>query len=123
MGIRTNGFEITGIPKKSKDADPSDSHHAPEWKERQMSRVKGLRRSSPQSMREDLENIYMLLFWFNGDGFQLARCNVGWLATRPSFSCPIPSSSRLGRCCSTEASLVTAVKPHQSTLLLEDRQE
>ena len=42
---------------------------------------------------------------------------------RPSFSCPIPSSSRRGWCCSTEASLVTAVQTHQTTLLFEDRQE
>ena len=33
-------------------------------------------------MKEELENIYMLLFRFVGDGFQLALCNVGWLATR-----------------------------------------
>ena len=63
---------------------------ASEWEERQKSRTEGLRsrlllwRSSPQSMREDLENVYMLLFWFVGNGFQLALCNVSWLATRES---------------------------------------
>ena len=62
-------------------------------------------------MRDDLENIYMLVFGFVGNGFQLALCNVSWLATgSPSFPCPIPSSSHRGPCCSTEASLVTAVK-------------
>ena len=35
-------------------------------------------------MREDLENIYMLLFRFVGNGFQLALCNVGWLANQES---------------------------------------
>ena len=63
-------------------------------------------------MREDLESIYMLLFRFVGNRFQLGLCNVGWLARprSPSFSCRIPSSSRRSRYCSTEASLVTAVK-------------
>ena len=41
----------------------------------------------------------------------------------PSFSCPTPSSSRCNQCCSTEASLVTAAKSHQTTLLFEYRQE
>ena len=55
--------------------------------ERQKGRVEGLRsrlllwRSPPQSTREDLENIYMLLFPFVGNGFQLALCNVSWLLT------------------------------------------
>ena len=35
-------------------------------------------------MRDDLENIYMLLFQFVGNGFQLAICGVSWLATRES---------------------------------------
>ena len=35
-------------------------------------------------MRDDLENIYMLLFRFVESGFQLALCNVGWLATQES---------------------------------------
>ena len=35
-------------------------------------------------MRDDLEIIYMLLFPFVGNGFQLAPCNVSWLATRGS---------------------------------------
>ena len=35
MGIQTSGGEIIGILKKIKDANPADSHHAPEWKERQ----------------------------------------------------------------------------------------
>ena len=73
--------------KEFKDADPADSHHSLEWTECQKSRVEGLRsrlllwRSAPQWMRDDLEIIYMLLFWFIGNGFQLALCNVGWLAT------------------------------------------
>ena len=41
-------------------------------------------RLSPESMRDDLENIYMLLFRFVGNGFQLALCSVRWLATRES---------------------------------------
>ena len=59
-----------------------------EWEERQKSTVKKLRsrlllwRSSPPSMREDLENIYVLLFRFVGNPFQLALCSVGWLTTR-----------------------------------------
>ena len=63
---------------------------APEWKDRQRSRMEGLRsrllmwRLSPESMRDDLENIYMLLFMYVGNGFQLAPCNVSWLATRES---------------------------------------
>ena len=47
---------------KFKDADPADSHHALEWTERQKSRIWGLRSRLPQWMRDDLENIYMLLF-------------------------------------------------------------
>ena len=35
-------------------------------------------------MRDDPENIYMLLFRFVGKGFQLALCNVSWLATQES---------------------------------------
>ena len=78
MGIPTRVGEIISIPKKIKDAGPVDSHHAPEWKERQRSRMEGLRsrllmwRLSPESMRDDLENIYVLLFRFVGNGFQLA---------------------------------------------------
>ena len=85
MVIQTSGGEIIGILKKIKDADPADSHHALE-----RSRKEGLRsrllmwRLSPESMRDDLENIYMLLFRFVGNGFQLALCSVSWLATRQS---------------------------------------
>ena len=89
MGMQTSGCEILGVLKRFDDADPADSHHAPAWKERQKSRVAGLRSrsllwSSSQSMREDQENIYMPLFRFIGNGFQLALCNVGWLATQQS---------------------------------------
>ena len=35
-------------------------------------------------MRDDQENICVLLFRFVGNRFQLALCNVGWLATRES---------------------------------------
>ena len=31
---------------------------------------------------DDLENIYMLLFRFLGNGFWLALCNMGWLVTQ-----------------------------------------
>ena len=62
-----------------------------EWEEkRQKSRMERLRRRvslwrlSPESMRDDLENIYMLLFGFLGNGFRLALCNLSWLATRES---------------------------------------
>ena len=61
-----------------------------EWKERQKTRIQGLRsrlllwRLSPESMRDELENIDMLLFRFVGNGFHLALCNVSWLATRES---------------------------------------
>ena len=85
MGIQRTGCEIIGILKKFKDADPADFHHAPEWKEREKSRNPKLRsrllmwRSSPESMRDGLENVYMLLFWFVGNGW-----NAGWLATRES---------------------------------------
>ena len=74
MRIRTSGGEIVGILKKIKDADPADSHHAPEWKERQKSRMEGLRsrlllwKSSSQKMRDDLEKTYMLLFMYDGNG-------------------------------------------------------
>ena len=33
-------------------------------------------------LRDDLENIYALLFRFLGNGFWLAMSNVGWLATQ-----------------------------------------
>ena len=33
-------------------------------------------------LRDDLENIYMLLFRFLGNGFRLALCSVGWLSTQ-----------------------------------------
>ena len=33
-------------------------------------------------LRDDLENIYMLLFPFVANGFKLALCNVGWLTTQ-----------------------------------------
>ena len=62
-----------------------------EWEEkRQKSRMEGPRRrllmwrSSPESMRDDLENINMLLFRFLGNGFRLALCNMSWLATQES---------------------------------------
>ena len=103
------GIQRSGILKKFKDADPADFHHAREWKERQKSRIQGLRsrllmwRLSPESMRDDLENI-LLLFRFVGNGFQLALCNVSWLATRESHCL-----RARGPCCSTEAP-VTAVK-------------
>ena len=89
MELHTSLREIIGTLKEFYDADPADSHHAPESKERQKSRPDGLRsrlllwRSSPQWMRDDLDNIYMLLFRFIGKGFQLALC-VGWLATQES---------------------------------------
>ena len=88
IGIRTSGGEIIGILKKIKDADPADSHHVSEWKECQKSRMEGLRsrlllwRSSPQWMRDDLENIYMKSNMYVGNGTQLALCNVGWLTAR-----------------------------------------
>ena len=33
-------------------------------------------------LRDDLENIYSLLFWFLGFGFRLAMSNVGWHMTQ-----------------------------------------
>ena len=33
-------------------------------------------------LRDDLQNIYALLFMFLGYGFSLAMCNVGWLDTQ-----------------------------------------
>ena len=86
MGIQRCGCEIIGILMKFKSADPGEFHHAPEWKERQKNRIEGLGSRllmwmlSPESMRDDLENIYLLLF-FVGNGFQLALCNVSLLAT------------------------------------------
>ena len=68
-------------------ADPADFHHALVWKERKISSVEGLTsrllmwRLSPESMWDDLENIYMLLFMYIGNGTQLALCSVSWLAT------------------------------------------
>ena len=87
MGIQTSGGEIIGIQKKINDADPADSHHAPEWKvaPEEQNGLRGrllLWRSSPQWMRDDLENIYTLLFMYVGNGTQLALCNVSWVATR-----------------------------------------
>ena len=41
-------------------------------------------RFSPESMRDDSENIYMLLLRFLGNGFRLALFNESWLATRES---------------------------------------
>ena len=38
--------------------------------------------ASSQSMRGDLENMHALLFRFLGNGFRLALCNVGKLATQ-----------------------------------------
>ena len=81
VGIRTSGGEINGILKKFKDADPADFHHAPEWKERQKSRIEGLKsrllmwRLSPESTRDGLESVYMVLFRFVGNG-----SSVSWLA-------------------------------------------
>ena len=54
-------------------------------------------------LRDDLEEVYALLFRFLGYGFRLA---TGWLVTQKFV---IPSASRRGRCCSTQASLVTVV--------------
>ena len=42
----------------------------------------GMWRLSPESVRDDLKNIYMLLFRFLGNGFRLAQSKVSWLATR-----------------------------------------
>ena len=56
-------------------------------------------------LRDDLENIYALLF-----GFRLAMSNVGWHVTQKfDILEPIPSLSRRGPCCSTMAGLVTVV--------------
>ena len=83
-----------------------------EWDEkRQTSRVEGLRRRlsmwrlSPESMRDDLENIYMLLFRFLGNGFRLALCNVSWLATR---------SPRSGARSDRIRAVATAVRPRRA---------
>ena len=64
----------------------------------------------------------MLLFQFVGNGFQLALCSVGKLATQKR----IPSSSRRSRCCSTARQALC----HQSTHIshrpgraAKDRQE
>ena len=88
MEIQTSLDEIIGFLRKFKDAEPAESHHALKWTERQKSRIEGLGsrlllwRPPPQWMRDDLENVYMLLFWFVGNGFQLPLCNVSWLMTR-----------------------------------------
>ena len=39
-------------------------------------------RTSVAPLRDDLANIYALLFRFLGYGFRLAMSNVGWLATQ-----------------------------------------
>ena len=73
---------------------------------------------SSQSMRRDLENIYALLFRFVGNGFKLALCNVGQLATRlfvvlmPDPIVFAPWSVLLDR----TASLVSPVNTHLTTL-------
>ena len=65
-------------------------------------------------LRQDLEKVHALLLGFVGNGFQLALCNVSWLTTRKFVVLVIRSSTRLGRCCSTLASFVTAVdKTHR----------
>ena len=46
-------------------------------------------------MRDDLENIYMLLFRFLGNCFRLALCNVSWLATQESVRRSRARSDRL----------------------------
>ena len=33
-------------------------------------------------LRDDLEEVYALPFWFLGNGFRLALCSVGWLVTQ-----------------------------------------
>ena len=38
--------------------------------------------TSVSPLRDDLANIYALLFRFLGYGFRLAMSNVGWLATQ-----------------------------------------
>ena len=86
--IETNlrqGDLETGVGSLSGDEASS------EWEEkRQKSRMEGLRRRallwrlSPESMRDGLENIYMLLFRFLGIGVRLVLCNVSWLPTRES---------------------------------------
>ena len=43
-------------------------------------------RLSPELMRDDLENIYLLLFRFVGNGFQVTLCKVSLLATRESVA-------------------------------------
>ena len=42
MEIHASLDEIIDTLKKLNDADPADSHHAPEWKECQKSRIKGV---------------------------------------------------------------------------------
>ena len=58
-------------------------------------------------LRDDLEEVYALLFPFLGFGFRLAMSNVGWHVTQ-KFVILVPAS-RCGRWCSTQASLVTSV--------------
>ena len=65
----------------------------------------------PESMRDDLENIYMLPFRFVGNRFQLALFNVSWLATRESVV--LESSSSRGPCCLTEASQEHILHHHE----------
>ena len=98
--------------------------HALEWTERQKSRIEGLRsklllwRSSPQWMRDDPENIHMLLFQFVGNGCPLALCNVSKLATQkfvvlvPDQFGFAPWSVLLNR----TASFVSPVHTHLTTL-------
>ena len=69
-------------------------------------------------LRDDLENIYMLLFRFLGNGFRLALCNVGWLVTQ-KFVVLVPDPivyapwSVLLDC---TASFVSLVKTHLAKL-------
>ena len=60
--------------------------------------------------------MFLRMVWVSksgSSGMAISCCPATWAGLRPgspSFSCPTPSSLRHGRCCSTEASLVTAVK-------------
>ena len=57
-------------------------------------------------IRDDLENIYMLIFRFVGMGFRLALCNVSWVATRV-FVVLVPNSLVF-------APWVSAVRPRRA---------
>ena len=79
--IQTSGGEIIGILKKIKDTDPADSHHAPDVEgapEEQNGRDQEQVVDVEVICRVDLQGSDL------GNGFQLALCNVSWLATRES---------------------------------------